>query len=762
MKQFITLLSVLLLAAISKAQTPSIIGYEYWFDQNDADRTYVPVSAATTIDLQDQPLNTSDLSLGQHMVHLRLKDQPAMGQARWSAVVSRSLNVTQPSPWEITTIRYWVGSPENGADPIIRYKQFNAPQTDLSYNGLLDLCGYPTGPQTLKLQLMDNHGQWSSIVTRQVTINAAGSIGTPILSASSTSFCPGEVVTITATPQTGPGLAIPTTYAWQIPAGNGWSALPSDSSSIVVTIGSTAGTVQVTGSNLCGTGPAGSLAITLPPTPTQAPPIAGPLQACMGSEVTYSVPPVQGITYSWQITGGWSASGGPEASITAIVGPADATISVIAENACGVQAPPRVETISVTDPPDAGSNGSFTTCSNSAPTLLFPHLGGNPDPGGQWSFNEEPNPGVYVPGSDEPGSYTYTVPGLGPCPAATATVVVTETQAPDAGSSADLILCSNGDPIEMTNALGGTPQGNGTWTGPSTTNGLFEPTTMLAGNYLYTVAGTFPCASASATLTITVQQAPNAGMGGSVVLCAGSAPIALLNELGGDPAINGSWTGPQGPADGIFSPGSDLEGLYIYTVPGVGACDGSSAELSVNVMELELATVTGPTVIPAQETLQYTASPLLNDADSILWSLPGGWEWAPEDLDHHDANAIVIPSAEASAGSVCAQAVGGGCSGEPVCVDVDVTVGMVDREAEAAGALIFPNPSAGVFMIRTGTTDPLMEVRVHDASGRVVAEPAIVPGATVMVDLSALATGRYTLWVLGTEHPFVRPIAITR
>jgi len=481
----------------------------------------------------------------------------------------------------------------------------------------------------------------------------------------------------------------------------------------------------------------------------------------VGGEVTYSVPPVQGITYSWQITGGWSASGGPEASITAIVGPADATISVIAENACGVQAPPRIETISVTDPPDAGSNGSFTTCSNSAPTLFFPHLGGNPDPGGQWSFNEEPNPGVYVPGSDEPGSYTYTVPGSGPCPAATATIVVTETPAPDAGSSADLILCSNGDPIEMTNALAGTPQGNGTWTGPSTTNGLFEPTTMLAGNYLYTVAGTFPCASASATLTITVQQAPNAGTGGPVVLCTASAPVVLFNELGGDPATNGSWTGPQGPSDGTFSPETGLEGLYTYTVPGSGVCADISAVLNVNVMELELATLTGPTMIPIQETLQYMASPLLNDADSILWSLPEGWTWAPEDLDHYDTNAYVTPSAEASAGSVCAQAVGGECNGEPVCVDVDVTVGVSEAPNDGSGVLVYPNPNNGRFTVRSHVTTDQMTFRLLNAIGQEQAEFSTDTGV-VSVDMEGLAAGMYTLKWTNRSRSGSRTVILVR
>jgi len=195
----------------------------------------------------------------------------------------------------------------------------------------------------------------------------------------------------------------------------------------------------------------------------------------------------------------------------------------------------------------------------------------------------------------------------------------------------------------------------------------------------------------------------------------------------------------------------------------VGVCDGSSAELNVNVMELELATVTGPTMIPTQETLHYTASPLLNDADSILWSLPGGWTWAPEDLDHDDTNAFVIPSPQASSGSVCAQAVGGGCSGAPVCVGVDVIVGMNEANSNREHLTIHPNPNNGSFYIETGASIGLGVLTLWDSVGRRIQELGNLNGLRKQfVVLDGLTSGTYLLRSTCEDKVMTIPVVVQR
>ncbi len=107
------------------------------------------------------------------------------------------------------------------------------------------------------------------------------------------------------------------------------------------------------------------------------------------------------------------------------------------------------------------------------------------------------------------GAGNYSVTSMSDALACTAaelggTALVVVVQAPDAGSNATLTVCSTGQPANMFAALGGADTG-GAWTGPSQVNGgLFDPSTMVAGDYTYTVNGTAPCVAASATVGVVV------------------------------------------------------------------------------------------------------------------------------------------------------------------------------------------------------------------------------------------------------------------
>ncbi|MEO8589548.1 MAG: T9SS type A sorting domain-containing protein [Flavobacteriales bacterium] len=739
---YTSIMGLALLALGAQAQSPNIVGYEYWFDQNDAARVFVPATPAPNITLTNAPFNTNGLSLGQHVSHLRLKDKQG-NVVRWSSVVTRGLQVGQPGPWEIVAVRYWIGSPANDTDPLIRYKYFDLPQTEIAYSGLLDLCGYTAGSQTLKLQLLDNHGQWSSVMSKPVTVNPAGVLGEPAISASSNTFCPGDVITFTATPQSGTGVATPTGYDWQVPTGNGWSAEPSNGNELVVTIGTVSGTVQAAATNYCGIGATASYAVNIPTTPAQPGTIGGPLQACVGSNAAYTIPQVPGVTYVWANNAGWPMD--PlGATVQTTIGSANATITVTPFNACGVAGPPRTAQIVVTDPPNAGEDGMLAICSNGLPTDLFMQLQGTPNAGGVWRTNGVIVSGIYNPAIDSPGVYTYTVVGTGPCADASANVVVTEPQMPNAGTNTTVALCSNNAPVLMTMLLDGAPNPTGSWSGPSPTDGFYDPNTMTPGIYTYVVTGIAPCPDANSTLIINEDTAPNAGNDGTLELCYDSPPTSLISYLGGNPDVNGIWSGPGGTFPGIFFPSLDAEGPYIYSVPGVGTCDNDSATLVVNVMDLGLSGIDGLTDVPDVVPLTYTALPALADADSILWTLPPGWEWAPDDVDHFDAIALVIPPAQAMTDSLCVQAFGGGCTGNLVCFVVDVTVGVADAEDDGTGVLVYPNPNNGRFTVRASVTPDQMTFRLVNAIGQELAEFGIGTGV-VNVDLVGLAAGMYTL-----------------
>ncbi|HRH36976.1 MAG TPA: hypothetical protein PK760_01440, partial [Flavobacteriales bacterium] len=243
-------------------------------------------------------------------------------------------------------------------------------------------------------------------------------------------------------------------------------------------------------------------------------------------------------------------------------------------------------TVTVTEnaAPNAGTNGTLNICSNGAATSLIAQLGGGPAAGGTWSG---PSPvggaGNYNPATMNPGVYTYTVNGVAPCVASTATVTVTENAAPVAGTNGALSICTNSAAVALTNSLGGAPAGGGAWTGPSpVVGGNYDPATMAAGVYTYTVTGTAPCTNATATVTVTENAAPNAGTNGTLTICSSGAATSLLAQLGGGPAAGGTWSGPS-PVGGAgnYNPATMNPGVYTYTVNGVAPCVASTATVTV-------------------------------------------------------------------------------------------------------------------------------------------------------------------------------------
>ena len=59
--------------------------------------------------------------------------------------------------------------------------------------------------------------------------------------------------------------------------------------------------------------------------------------------------------------------------------------------------------------PNAGMDGNLEICVNSNPVNLFDYLQGSPDANGSWSPSLASGTGVFDPGIDPPGVYTYTV-----------------------------------------------------------------------------------------------------------------------------------------------------------------------------------------------------------------------------------------------------------------------------------------------------------------------------------------------------------------
>ena len=112
----------------------------------------------------------------------------------------------------------------------------------------------------------------------------------------------------------------------------------------------------------------------------------------------------------------------------------------------------------------AGLNGSVAVCTvGASPVDLLSELGGTPYTPGTWTKpGGGSHNGTYTPGVDPCGVYTYTVPGIAPCPSASATVNVQCVQPPNAGVGGSIALCYNDSAENLSLVVTG-EQSGGVW-----------------------------------------------------------------------------------------------------------------------------------------------------------------------------------------------------------------------------------------------------------------------------------------------------------
>ncbi|MCB9184627.1 MAG: gliding motility-associated C-terminal domain-containing protein, partial [Flavobacteriales bacterium] len=209
--------------------------------------------------------------------------------------------------------------------------------------------------------------------------------------------------------------------------------------------------------------------------------------------------------------------------------------------------------------------------------------------GGTWSGPSPVVGGLFDPATMSAGAYTYTVAGMSPCPDDQSVVTVTVVSEPDPGGPGFLTVCESDGLQDLFSMLEGSPDQGGSWTAPngSASDGQFDPSTMSAGVYTYTIAVPPPCMSVSSTVTVDVINAPDAGTDGAATLCFSNAAQDLFNHLGGTPEAGGIWTTNAGTTfDGSFDPATDVPGIFTYTVAGSAPCPADAAQVTIAVTQL--------------------------------------------------------------------------------------------------------------------------------------------------------------------------------
>ncbi len=310
-------------------------------------------------------------------------------------------------------------------------------------------------------------------------------------------------------------------------------------------------------SSVCGND-AASVAVNVMNAPSAG--IGHNITVCAGTEVDLDT----------LITG--AAAGGSWSNGTALVtANTTGSYTYTVSNDCGSEQ--TTVTISVTDPPSAGTATNLTVCAGS--TLDLNSLLNGEDQGGTWSN------GSNTIVADSTNSYTYTVSNG--CGSAATTVTVGVTQLLSAGTGSSTTVCP-GTILDLDSLLSGADQG-GTWNGGSN---LIVATTTAA--YTYSIAN--GCGSDQATVNVNVSALPTAGADATTTLCPGGT-VDLAGLMSGDQG--GSYSaGPVVSIAGTYSYilntacGSDTATFTILlgVAPNAGQdaaavlCEGQSIDLN--------------------------------------------------------------------------------------------------------------------------------------------------------------------------------------
>lgn len=143
-------------------------------------------------------------------------------------MASRTFIRTLDPPYQIAAVRYWLSNEQNPTD--MQYHYFDAPVDSLDVVAeLLDACMFPNGTGILKIQVRDNHAQWSSVIARTLNVTPTGVLAIAGIDRVG-SFCPRRAGDIHghAADRKCRGHKLRLT----IPSGNGWDFTPSTGPSI--------------------------------------------------------------------------------------------------------------------------------------------------------------------------------------------------------------------------------------------------------------------------------------------------------------------------------------------------------------------------------------------------------------------------------------------------------------------------------------------------------------------------------------------------
>ena len=283
--------------------------------------------------------------------------------------------------------------------------------------------------------------------------------------------------------------------------------------------------------------------------------------------------------------------------------------------------------ITVNNPPIAGSDGNTLVCETSTATIDLYSLITGEQPGGVWTRTGtgtggtfDPIAGTFIPAVGATTStFVYTLTGVFPCGNDDSEVTVNIYAQPDAGADGNTLVCETSTAtIDLFSLITGEQPG-GVWTRTGTgTGGTFDP---IAGTFIpavgattstfaYTLTGVFPCVNDDSEVTVNIYAQPDAGTDGNTSVCETStATIDLFSLITGEQS-GGVWTrigtgtgGTFDPIAGTFIPAvGATTSTFAYTLTGTAPCIDDSSLATVNINAQPNAGTDATTTVCASST----------------------------------------------------------------------------------------------------------------------------------------------------------------
>jgi hypothetical protein len=561
-----------------------------------------------------------------------------------------------------------------------------------------------------------------------------------------------------------------TGYAWTLPSG-ATIASGANTNSITVDFSASAvsGNISIEGTNSCGAGSQGSMAITMNELPV--PTVNGPVSICQNTAGNVYTTEAGMTNYVWSVTGGTITAGAGTNSVTVTWNTAGTqTVNVNYANSNGCSAVnPVAYPVTVFALPVPTISGANVACESSA------YLDYTTEPGmTNYVWDMTPNSGTISQTGTNVVTVFWTAPGA-------KWVSVSYTNANGCTASAATVY------NVTVNPLPGTP---GNITGQSTvcagsnavaysvaavSNATTYVWTLPAGASIATGAGTnsitvnYSATATSGNVSVLAQNSCGDGQASTLAVTVNTLPVAAG-------AINGESTICQG-STGVTYSVSAISGAtgYNWTVPA-GASIVSGNNTNSITVDFSLSAASGNVTVNGSNscgngtpsTMAVTvntkpATPVITqNADILTSDAPAGNQWYRDGVMITGAVSQTYTILED--GTYTDVVTLNGCSSEVSNSIVVIHTGIANPGVQSVN--LYPNPTTGAFWLSINTPGTTVyEMEILNSFGAVVykSDKLEVDGSFKQYfDLQQLASGMYTMILRSDSQQITKKIVIKK